>query len=180
MTKTLTVLITLACILISCGQNQSKTDNVRQDWKTIEESQFKIQYPQDWELNQNGAMGSTFVLFAPNQGSSSQFRTNINLMIQDLSDLNMDLNEFVNISEEQILEIIPNATMIESKRVKSGNEEYHNVEFTADQNNYHLRFVQRYWVKNMKAFVLTVTVEDSAFSQFKETVESILNTFELK
>lgn len=37
-------------------------------WNLLKEDDFTIQYPKDWELNQNGQMGTKFILFSATEG----------------------------------------------------------------------------------------------------------------
>jgi hypothetical protein len=62
------------------------------EWNSIDDSKYFINYPSDWELNNSGLMGTSFILFSPVSSSQDNFRENINLLVQDLSqyDLNLD------------------------------------------------------------------------------------------
>jgi hypothetical protein len=181
MTKILTTL--LLCTFIACGQAPESTKSkqgIKPNWKTLEEKNYSIQYPADWELNQSGQMGTTFFLFSPLSSDQDKFRENINLLIQDLSGHNINLDKYTEISEGQVKTMITNSTLIESKRVKNGSEEFHRIIYTGDQGIFHLKFEQFYWIKNDKAYVLTFTCEQDKFSDFKEVGEAILNSFILK
>lgn len=149
-------------------------------WKTFEVTNYLIQYPSEWKLNQSGLMESTFILFSPLESSQDQFRENVNLLIQDLSSSNLDLDLYAEISEGQLKKMINNSRLIESKRIKTESEEYHRMIYTGDQGNYHLKFEQYFWVRNGKAFVLTLTCEESKFAVYKGIGEAILNSFEFK
>jgi hypothetical protein len=157
-----------------------KSSQTNGDWKTLKESNYSIQYPATWELNQSGQMGTSFIVFSPLQSEQDNFKENVNLIIQDLTGKNIDLNNYTEISEGQIKTLATNSTLIESKRIKLGSGEYHKIIYTADQGIFHLKFEQYYWVTNDKAHVLTFTSEQSMFDSFKETGERILNSFMLK
>lgn len=181
MTKILTLL--LISTFIACGQTQEskdKTIETKPNWKTSNGTDYSIDHPADWTLNQNGQMGTTFVLFSPLETSQDKFRENVNLLIQDLSGHNLDLNKYTEISERQIKTLVTNSTLIESKRIKNGSTEYHRVIYTGKQGIFHLKFEQFYWVKNEKAYILTLTCEQDKFSDFKEDGEAILNSFTFK
>lgn len=167
----------------SCGQTQKSNDKALEenpDWKTLDGKDYSIKYPADWELNQNGEMGTTFVLFSPLDARQDKFRDNVNFIIQDLSGYNLDLNKFVEISETQVKTMITNSILIESTRIKTDTDEFHRMIFTGDQGMLHLKFEQFFWVKNDKSYVLTLTCEQDKFSDFKEVGEAILNSFSFK
>ena len=125
-------------------------------------------------------MGTSLILFSPLETRQDKFKDNVNLLIQDLSGHNLNLNKYVEISEGQIKSMITNSTLIESKRIKTGLEEYHRMIYTGDQGMFHLKFEQYFWVKDEKAFVLTLTCEQDKFSDYKEVGEAILNSFTFK
>ncbi len=164
------------------GKKSSDTSNsqTKDDWKTLTESNYTIQYPATWELNQSKQMGTSFILFSPLESEQDKFKENVNLLIQDLTGNNIDLNKYTEISESQIKTIVTNSILIESKRVKTESGEYHKIIYSADQGIFHLKFEQYYWVTNDKAFVLTFTSEQSKFDGFKVTGEIILNSFKMK
>jgi len=150
------------------------------NWKKADEKDYSIQYPADWEFSKAGQMGTSFTVVSPMESNQDQFRENINLVIQSLGAQPIDLNKYVEISENQVKTMITHSSIIESKRVKDGANEYHRMVFTGDQGVYHLRFVQQYRIVNGSAYVLTFTCEQSKFAKFKENGEEILNSFKLK
>ncbi len=150
------------------------------NWKTLDQPNYIIQYPSTWELNQNGQMGTSFFLFSALESDKDKFKENINLIIQDLSGLQIDLNKYIEITEGQIKTIVTNSNLIESKRMSNGNAEFHKIIYSGDQGVFQLKFEQYYWVVNNKAFVLTFTSEKDKYANFVETAEKILNSFVLK
>ena len=184
MTKILTTLTLLA--LIACGQTAVKQESdiikakTIDGWKTLSEANYSIQYPSTWELNQSGQMGTSLILFSPLENNEDQFRENVNLIIQDLTGQGIDLDKYSEISEGQVKTMITNSTLIESKRIKDENDEYHRLIYTGDQGIFHLKFEQYYWLENDKAYVLTLTCEQNKLWDFKDLGENILNSFSLK
>ncbi len=167
---------------VSFGQAtilQESTQTIS-EWKTLDESNYSIQYPSTWDLNQSGQMNTSFILFSPLESDKDQFKENVNLLIQDLNGLNVDLNKFTEISESQIKTMVTNSKLIESKRIKNGLDEFQSIIYSGDQGIFHLQFMQHYWIINDKAFVLTFTSEKDKFAEFKDMSEKILNSFTLK
>ena len=121
MTKILTTLLLFT--LVACGQQSTKKESsndsnkVVAGWKTFEGTNYSVQYPPNWELSQNGSGETSFVLFSPLENDKDQFKENVNLLVQDLTGRNIDLDKFVEISEEQVKTMITNPTLIESTSV---------------------------------------------------------------
>jgi hypothetical protein len=179
MTKYLTILIVLT--LFGCGPSAKQKSEIKAiaGWKTVAAANYSMQYPSDWVLNQSGQMGTSLILLSPLENKDDQFTENVNLIVQDLSGKNIDLDKFSEISESQIEAMITNSTIIESKRVFGKDFEYHVLIYNGDQGLFKLKFEQYYWLENDKAYVLTFTCEQNKFSQFKDLGEKIMNTFTL-
>lgn len=165
--------------LTACGQSEQKKVQkvIENNWKTITENGYSIQYPETWDLDKSGQMGMSFILLSKKSSPQDKFRENINLMIQDLKGMNIDLNKYNEISEGQIKTMITNSNLLESKRVKANDNEFQKVIYSGDEGIYKLKFEQYYWVKNGKAYVLTLTCELDQFDAYKTTGEKILNSF---
>ena len=184
MTKILTLLLLIS--VVACGQTTTKKESGNnhsqtvKDWKIFDKTNYSIQYPQTWELNQSGQMGLSFIFISPLESDKDNFKENVNLLIQNLSGQNIDINRYTEISEGQIKTLVTNSNLIESKRMKNERGEYHKIIYSGDQGKYHLKYEQYYWVINEKAFVLTFTSEQDKFADYKEIGEKILNSFVIK
>jgi hypothetical protein len=155
-------------------------DPVSNEWKSYSQSDYSIQYPSNWELSQDIQIGVSFILFAPLESKQDKFRENVNLLIQELSGKNIDLDKYTGISESQIKTMMPNSHLLESTRIKKAAQEYQKLIYAGDQGAFHLKFEQYYWVIKDKAYVLTFTTEQNKFDHFKAEGEKILNSFRLK
>ena len=149
-------------------------------WKTLNTDEYFIQYPDDWQLDESGRMGTVFVLFSPLSSSQDLFKENVNLLIQDISTYELNLDQYTEISEGQIKSMITDSKIIESKREHEGSDEFHKMIYTGRQGKFNLTFEQYFWVENGKAYVLTFTCEQERFSEFKELGESIMSSFLIK
>ncbi len=176
MTKLLAFLIFSASAF---GQSKSKDTTTNNEWKTLEAFNYSIQYPPTWVLDESGRGGTSFVVLSPVESDSDIFRENVNLLIQDLSGKNIDLNKYTEISESQIKTMIQNSALLESKRVKGDFGECQVVLYTGDQGAFHFKFKQYFFVVREKAYVLTFTTEQGKFEKFKKTGERILSSFQL-
>ena len=171
---------------IACGQtnNKHETESNKQlpisGWETLDHYDYSIQYPSTWNLNPTEQMGLSFILITALETEDDKFRENINLIIQNLSGQNIDLNKYTQISENQIKTMVTNSNLIESKRIKTATSEYHKIIYSGDQGLFHLQFEQYYWVINEKAYVLTFTSEKAKFEKFAPIGEKIMNSFVVK
>lgn len=149
-------------------------------WNSLNDKDYSIQYLEKWKLNKSGQMGTSFILFSQLTSDNDQFKENVNLIIQDLSEHNIDLNKYVEISEGQIKKMITDGNIISSNRIKKNETEFHKVIYTGKQGVFDLKFEQYYWVQNGKAYVLTLTCEVNEFNDFKDIGERMLDSFKIK
>lgn len=167
-------------LTVCCQSTENKTQTEVQDgWKSLTENNYSINYPGNWELNKSGQMGTSFILFSPPSSEQDQFKENVNLLVQDLTGHNLDLDKYVEISEGQIKTMITDGKIIESKRITTKDWSYQKVIYTGKQGIFNLKFEQYYWVVGDEAFVLTLTCEESQFDNYQVTGEMILNSFNL-
>ncbi len=147
-----------------------------QDWHTLDKSDCSITYPSNWELNESGLMGITFGLFSPQTSTEDLFRENVNLVVQDLTGMGIDLDQFTEISTNQISSMFTNSIIQLNERVG----DYQKLIYEGEQAPFNLSFEQYYWVKNDKAYILTFTTETEQFSNYQEIGEQIMNSFQIK
>jgi hypothetical protein len=182
--KTIKLIGILALITSLTACNQTEEENNIQteilgDWKSLSENNYSINYPDNWELNKAGQMGTSFILFSPLSSKQDNFKENVNLLVQDLKGHDLDLDKYVEISEGQIKTLVMDGELIESKRITTGNLNYHKAIYTGRQGTFNLKFEQYFWVVENKAIILTLTCEEDQFDNYQIIGEKILNSFNL-
>jgi len=184
--KNVITIATLLCC-VACGQpntetaTETKTEKATVEkvagWKNFAKDNYTIQYPSDWTLDESGSMGTSFFLFSPIESETDKFKENINLLIQNLAGQNLDLDKYTAISEEQIKTLMQGAEIVESKRIKTGSDEYHKLIYSGYQEANHLQFEQYYRIIGDKAYILTFSSEKDKFASTAPLGEKIMNTF---
>lgn len=151
------------------------------NWKTFKGSGFSIQYPDTFDLDESELMGTSFILFSKQVKDDDLFKENINLIIRDFSGQDIDFNDYVKDSENQIETLITDGKLLSSKRLTdSFGKECHRVIFTGKQGQLELKWIQYYWLLNGKSYSLTLTCEESQFDTYVKDGEAIMKTFKLK
>jgi hypothetical protein len=149
------------------------------NWKVLAKDSYSIQYPTNWDLDQTGYEGTTFLLASELTSPQDPFRENVTLIIHDLRGTTIYLDKLVKQSQSTFQTTLANFRLIESKRLKDTGE-YHKLVFTGDKGKTSLKFVQYLRIKGIKAYVVTFAGEQSQFENYKETGEKILNSFKVK
>lgn len=150
-----------------------------QSWKGFKGTNYAIKYPDTWSLDTSKGMGTAFIIFSQLENDSDKFRENVNMIVQDLTAQNINLDDYVKISEKQIRDFMTDGKIHESSRFKTVDGEFHKIIFSGTQGVFHLKFEQYYLIKNGHAFVVTLTAAEDKFDQYKPTGEQILNSFKL-
>lgn len=165
------------------GQVQLTTSELVKDtvhWKLLSEGEYEIQYPDSWEVSNSGQMGTTFVILSPLSSELDQFRENVNLMVQDLAGYSLTLDQYVELSENQIETLITDGKISFSERQEREGVQYHKAIYTGRQGIFKLKFEQLYWLVGDTAYILTLTCEEDQYEKYKEIGGLILKSFELK
>lgn len=165
--------------LLSCGSSNEERSGNDKDWKTLSENNYSIHYPDNWELDQSKKNGMSFMVLSPAESENDKVRENVNLLIQDIPD-GMSMDQYIQVSENQIKNIIPNSAILKSARQLSGEFEYHKISYTGNEGQTNYKFEQDIFVKKGKAYILTLTCEQSQFDKYQEVGEKILNSFRLE
>lgn len=139
---------------------------------------YEIQYSADWTLDTSGKMNTAFILMGRPVPSLS-FKENLNLLIQDLTGQNMNLDAFTELSKTQMLSM-PGGVVIESKRDKKNGHDFHMLVSQIDVQGQKLKFKQYYWVMGTKAFVLTYTTTSDTYDAFIPAADKVLSSFTMK
>ncbi|MGB0864191.1 MAG: hypothetical protein ACPGXZ_14805 [Saprospiraceae bacterium] len=160
-----------------------KENNIPSDWKLFSNGTHSIQYPQDWTLDESGQMMTSFILFSPLESDYDLFKENVNLVIQDLAAYgmaNMSLDSYVELSLSQMPNIIENYTLSSSERKTKNGKTYQEVVYTGVQMGYMLKWKQRVWLEDSKAYVLTFTGEETKFYSAGKIGTKIMDSIQKK
>ena len=158
------------------------------NWEILSKENYTIKHPPEWEVNTSGKMGTSFILFSPLVSKSEKFRTNINLIIQDLEGITIDsrtinLKEY---TERSIVEIKNKNTssggkIISSDLINVNGISHQKVIYTGvSKEGLRLQYEQYYWVEKNKAYVLTLSCQEYKFIDYQAIGEKIFDSFIIK
>ncbi len=154
-----------------------------EEWKNLETENYTLSYPENWTLDQSGLMGTELLLFSPLLAQDDDFKDNFSLMIQDLTGMDIDLDQYVEISVGQIKTMITDNNILKNERIAKSDDtplEFQRIEYTGKQGIYNLHLVQYYFILDNAAYVLTLTCEIESYEEHKEVGEKILRSFVLR
>lgn len=151
--------------------------NKENDTKKISKNGYEFFYNSDLILDESGRNGTEFCLLTQKADSEDNFIENINLIIHNLENLSLDLNKLVELTESQIKN---NGEIIESKRIKTTENEFHLFISEGTFNGLELKFLQYDFVKNNKAYILTYSAKKDQFDKYLTEMETIMKSFKIQ
>lgn len=165
--KKILFIITFLFSFISFSQNA----------RTIKTSEYEISFPENLKFDDSKTRNTEVIIYMEKENEKDLFIENINLIIQDLKGYQIDLNQYINISEIQVNE---NGKLIESKKINLNGAEAQLMVYEAKPTGRALKFYQYLLVKNEKAFILTYSAEVEKFDLYFQEINKIFNSFSVK
>jgi hypothetical protein len=144
------------------------------NWKTLEEENYLIEYPEDWSLDTTRRFGSVFMLYAD---STDQILENLNLMIFDMEGKSFE--EFIEVSEKEI-ERPDIRKLVESIELNENGMHGFKFVFVSNEGKKDLKVTQYVWHKEDLVYGLTYVCELDQFENYIDTINKIVNSIRLK
>lgn len=168
--KTALILLTVLCSFF-VGEDQ--------EMMMLDGSDYSISYPTSWQLDQSDRV-TEFYLFSPLDGPDDHFNENMNLIAQNLVGVSVNLDQYTQISVNQIKKFFKDEILKVQKHKNKDGLEYYEVLYRGEHDGMKLKFLQYNFLKNGRAYVLTFTSEESQFEKFKPLVYKTFNSFTIK
>ncbi len=143
------------------------------------EFNLNINYPSDWEVQEN-FMGTVAIFLSPQESPTDQFRENLNIVTQDLTQQPMTLDEYFETSIAQIKQLMTDFQQVSSEKVNFLNEEAYSIIYTATQGSFKVKIMQYLYIKDNTAYVVTYSAEEENYNQYISIIEQMLNSFRIR
>ncbi len=168
----------LVLTITSCGSDKSEETNTREKFISFKGEEFELSFPSEWVDATESNRNVTFVVVAPPDDKADAFTENVSVVIQPLPDT-VNVQNFLKLTEQQMLNYFPNHTMINKKVTKKNGKDCILLEYQIEQNNQLKRFIQEAYIYNGKAYIVTFTAEQIIFREYQETAHRILDSFKI-
>ena len=145
-----------------------------------ETDHYKIRFPEKWTLIEDDDLGEAIHIVAPKSGFEDEFTENVSVVIQDLSGVQIGIDDFVKLAEKQIEETVQEGQVLSSKRFEAGRIKSHKLIYKGVIQGFRLKLIRYYQLNNNKAYILTYTALEKDFEQHKLYGQQILNSFRFK
>ena len=154
----------------------------QKDWNTLEQDNYAISYPRDWQSSNQKSEPSIEVLLLSDEKSQKedQFRKSINLKLENLRGQEVRLETYTKISLNQIRAQMPGAEVISNDPIKINNLDARAVIWSAESNNGTvLKFKRTFLIHNDRAYIITFSSIEAEYEEYIEIADRIMNTFNL-
>lgn len=145
--------------------------------KTYETGGFTIQYPATRDY-QEDVYGAKLMLFSP-QATGDQFKENVGIITEALPS-DMTVEEYYTAIKVQLTTLIPDYNEISNKDFKLNGIAAKKIVYAGTQQNYKLKWLQVFLIKNKTAYILNYTATADTFDEFTAEVDAIVNSFMVK
>jgi serine/threonine-protein kinase len=118
------------------------------------------------------------LLLSPLEGTSDDFRENVNVLVQALPD-KVSLDDYTKLSLDQAPKLITGFDLLDQGSTILAGTPAHQVHYRGAQGTFRLEWKQVWTVRNGRAFVLTYTAERERYEADLPTAEAVFATFRL-
>ena len=163
-----------------CVQAQEAIADEETVWTTSEVDNYEISHPENWTMDTSGLMGSTFFIKSPVASSTDAFQENVNLMLQNIAGMGLDLDSYMELTKNGIKAYFTQPEILSSQKINFLGNEAYEISYTGVQGIYTLQFLQYFWLKDDKAYILTLSCEQKEYDTFATNGRKILDSFKIK
>lgn len=170
-------LLAITFIISISAISQSDYSN----WQTVESKHYSLKCPPDWKIDVIGDIGITMMSSSALEGDGDRFKENFGVLVRNHSQAPMSLEAF---AEEQVGEVkndMDNTTFLGSQRMESENgEEMYRITYVKNQNGMELLYDSRAMMINDFSYMMIFTLERSKYPDYKDVVQQIVESLEIK
>ncbi len=167
----------LLLFLVSCENNRREV-NFNGEYLLFEGNGYSLEYPETWILSTDiTAPGLDATIRSPKEYTTDDFLENFNILIQEIGDVTID--DYINISEQQIKTMIPDGHLILSDKKKVNGRVVVNLIYTGTFSGKSLKCHQYCAIISPNAYVLTFTSDENRYDDYADISERVLSSFKL-
>ena len=154
----------------------------QEKWIEYSENNYEISYPESWTKQQKG---TAIFFLSPKGNEKDLFQENVNVIVQDLSSQPMTLEEYTNLTKNQITQALGSSAIVSVKDLSFSGQQAKEMIYTMPKNpmqgrNLNLKLRQVWFIKGNNAYLLTYTAQSSEYDNYLETAKGIFDSFKLK
>ncbi len=175
--KSVLMIALVAFLMGACGGQEKAKNN---DLIKVDRTNYSISFPKSWNPATSENPTVDLLMKTPAESATDRFMENVNILIQDIGTTEVTLQQYADLSEDQLKRIINSSQVIEKKIFKHNGIECLELGYSANQGEFQLAYKQRVYLHKGKAYVLTFTAEQASYKHFEKEVNAVFESFQLK
>ncbi len=142
---------------------------------------IRMKYPKDWIIQkiEDRFTGDVAKFFSPQNNDSNSFKPELSVEMEDLKK-SISLPDYTNLKVNQITRYLTNPRINQSHPTKLAKLPAHEVIYTGKQEQFNVKRMAVWTVKDNKAYIVTYTAEESQYDAFLETAQAMMNSLEIR
>lgn len=144
------------------------------DTYTDKANNFSIQYPKEWIKE---IRGNSILFLSPLDGQGDRFKENVNVMLQDLSQQELTLAEYTELTKESVIANLGKQAIVSLKDVTLKGVSAKEFIYKMNLNGNNLKIKQYWFIQNKKAYLFTYTAKPSKFNDYEAVASKIVESF---
>lgn len=177
--NTLILLIAFVVFISGCTAQTSEKTGISYPTYLNTDYGVEMKYPYGWDVNEE-ADGIVVAFMSPAESADDRFRESVNLVMNDLSGQGMTLDIYRDIAVEQITGALENVELLEAESATLDGNPAFRLVYSADGTYGRLQFMQLMTIKDDISYILTYTAEPGSFDTYRNSVDSMLDSFRIK
>lgn len=149
----------------------------KKDIQVHNTEKYFIEYPKSWSLELSENPSVEFILKTKEQ-KTDPFRENITLVIQDLKEKDMSLEQYIELTESQLRNMMKGAKVFENMYDKINKR--HVLVYSVNVSTAYLKVKQHFYKKGSNIYILTFTALKKSYEDYKRAADNVLNSFDFK
>ena len=119
------------------------------------------------------------MLFFPLESETDDFRENINLMIEDVTGIDISFDQYVELTLSNMKALLSEYNIIENERFEKDGLSFHRVIGTFSQGLLKVKSEMCCTIAGDKAYVLTFSTEQETYDDYKDVGKQIMDSFKI-
>ncbi len=173
MKKVAVILILASFALSGCGKKKTVNNT------TFAGKNYGMKFPDTWEINDSGAMGTDIVGLSPVEGPSDKFRENINVVLENVP-TSLPEKDYLDLSLKNLTEGLGIKPGLKFTKTKVGSAEGYHLHYTAKIGEIEVDNDLYIVIKNGGSYIITCSNSKGKRDAFKSVMDSVIATFSVE
>lgn len=137
-------------------------------------NKFSMQYPKEWSQK---SQNNVIYFFSPKTDPAAQFQENVNLLLQDLSSQPMTLEQYTDMSKQQLIQAFGANAVLSGGPTTIGGQKAQYMVYNFSLQGHTLKMKGVWFIKEKTAYLFTYSADPSKYATYEETATDIINSF---